>query len=133
MRYSGALRVQDNRTRLLAQDRFSIGGRYSVRGFDGDSSLAAERGWSLRNDLSTGIEHGWGIGVQQVYLGVDFGEVSGRGAETLLGNTLAGAVVGLRGAFKKLQYEVFVGAPINKPAGFVTATTTAGFSLSAGF
>ena len=133
LRYSGALRVQDNRTRLLAQDRFSIGGRYSVRGFDGDSSLAAERGWSLRNDLSTGIEHGWGIGVQQVYLGVDFGEVSGRGAETLLGNTLAGAVVGLRGAFKKLQYEVFVGAPINKPAGFVTATTTAGFSLSAGF
>ena len=133
LRYSGALRVQDNRTRLIAQDRFSIGGSYSVRGFDGDSSLAAERGWSLRNDFSTGIEHGWGIGVQQVYLGVDFGEVSGRGAETLLGNTLSGAVLGLRGAIKKLQYEVFVGSPISKPAGFVTATTTAGFSLSAGF
>ncbi len=133
LRYSGALRVQDNRTRLIAQDRFSIGGRYSVRGFDGDTSLAAERGWSLRNDLSTSIEHGWGIGVQQIYLGVDFGEVSGRGAETLLGNTLAGAVVGLRGTIKKLQYEIFVGSPISKPAGFVTAATTAGFSLSAGF
>lgn len=131
LRYNGALRVQDNRTRLIAQDRFSIGGRYSVRGFDGESSLAAERGWSLRNDFSTGVEHGWGIGAQQVYLGLDFGEVSGRGAETLLGNTLAGAVVGLRGSIKKLQYEVFIGSPISKPTGFVTARTTVGFSLNA--
>jgi hemolysin activation/secretion protein len=132
LRYSGALRVQDNTTRLLAQDRFSIGGRYSVRGFDGDSSLSAERGWSLRNEFSTGIEQGWGIGAQQVYLGVDAGEVSGRGAETLLGNTLAGAVVGLRGAIKKVQYEVFVGGPISKPNGFTTAQTTFGFNLSLG-
>ncbi len=130
LRYSGALRVQDNSTRLLAQDRFSIGGRYSVRGFDGESSLAAERGWSLRNEFSTGIEHGWWIGAQQIYLGLDCGEVSGRGAETLLGNTLAGAVIGLRGGIKKVQYEVFVGTPISKPNGFTTAETTVGFNLS---
>jgi hemolysin activation/secretion protein len=132
LRYSGALRVQDNTTRLLAQDRFSIGGRYSVRGFDGDSSLSAERGWTLRNEISTGIAQGLGIGAQQIYLGVDAGEVSGRGAETLLGNTLAGAVIGLRGAIKKVQYEVFVGGPISKPNGFTTAETTFGFNLSLG-
>ena len=127
LRYNGALRVQDNSTRLLAQDRFSIGGRYTVRGFDGDSSLAAERGWTLRNEVSTSL------GAQQLYLGVDFGEVSGRGAETLLGNTLAGAVLGLRGGIQKMQYEVFVGAPLSKPNGFVTAETAFGFNLSLNF
>ena len=126
LRYNGALRVQDNNTRLLAQDRFSIGGRYSVRGFDGESSLSAERGWSLRNEFSTAL------GAQQLYLGLDCGEVSGRGAETLLGNTLAGAVIGLRGAIKKMQYDVFVGTPISKPNGFTTAETTFGFNLSLG-
>lgn len=130
LRYSGTLRVQDSTTRLLAQDRFSIGGRYTVRGFDGESSLSAERGWSLRNEFSSGIEHGWWIGAQQIYLGLDCGEVSGRGAETLLGNTLAGAVLGLRGGIKKMQYEVFVGSPISKPNGFTTADTTFGFNLS---
>lgn len=132
LRYNGALRVQDSTTRLIAQDRFSIGGRYTVRGFDGDTSLSAERGWLLRNEVSTGLGQGggWGIGAQQLYLGLDFGEVSGRGAQTLLGNTLAGAVVGLRGAIQKMQYEVFIGTPVNKPVGFTTADTTFGFSLN---
>ncbi len=130
LQYSGTLRVQDTTTRLIAQDRFAIGGRYTVRGFDGETSLSAERGWLLRNDLSTALEHGWGIGAQQVYLGVDCGEVSGRGADTLLGNTLSGAVVGLRGSIRQLQYDVFVGAPLSKPAGFATATTAYGFSLT---
>ena len=30
---------------------FSIGGRYTVRGFDGEASLMGERGWLLRNDI----------------------------------------------------------------------------------
>ena len=41
---------------LDAQDRFAIGGRYTVRGYDGEASLSAERGWLLRNDLS------WAVG-----------------------------------------------------------------------
>ena len=35
LRYLGAWRAQWNRTELVPQDRFAIGGRYSVRGFDG--------------------------------------------------------------------------------------------------
>ena len=42
LRYTGAVRVQRNGTPLTPQDRFAIGGHYTVRGFDGESSLSAE-------------------------------------------------------------------------------------------
>lgn len=128
-KYNAALRVQDNTTPLTPQDRFAIGGRYTVRGFDGESSLSAERGWSLRNDWSVAL----GESGQEAYLALDAGEVSGPSTQSLTGNALSGGVVGLRGTLKKLQYDLFVGGPIYKPAGFKTAQTTAGFSLSMGF
>jgi hemolysin activation/secretion protein len=127
--YAVALHVQDNTTPLTPQDRFAIGGRYSVRGFDGESSLVGERGWTLRNDWSVAL----GNSGQALYLGLDAGEVSGPSAENLLGKTLTGAVLGLRGSYKKLQYDIFVGAPLYRPEGFKTADTTAGFSVSVDF
>ena len=126
MRYLGVLRGQWNQTPLIPQDRFSIGGRYTVRGFDGESVLLAERGWLVRNDLGLAL----GPSGQELYLGVDYGEVDGPSSEFLLGKRLAGAVIGLRGAFKGLSYDVFVGQPIAKPQGFRTASTTAGFNIS---
>ncbi|MDP2027315.1 POTRA domain-containing protein [Sulfuriferula sp.] len=45
LRYNATWRAQWNRTPLVPQDRFGIGGRYSVRGFDGETLLSAERGW----------------------------------------------------------------------------------------
>ena len=128
-KYAVALHVQDNTTPLTPQDRFAIGGRYSVRGFDGDSSLVGERGWTLHNDWSVAL----GNSGQELYLGVDAGEVSGPSAQNLLGKTLTGAVLGLRGSYQKLQYDLFVGAPLYQPSGFKTAKTTAGFTLSVNF
>jgi hemolysin activation/secretion protein len=55
-RYGALARAQWNRGRLPAQDQFAIGGRYTVRGFDGDLSLQGERGWLLRNELAWGGE-----------------------------------------------------------------------------
>ncbi|MDB5818305.1 MAG: hypothetical protein JWQ11_1945 [Rhizobacter sp.] len=118
---------QWNRTPLSPQDRLSIGGRYSVRGFDGESSLLAERGWFWRN------EFGLPVCGQEVYLGVDAGRVGGASASSLLGRSLAGAVVGLRGIWQGLSYDVFAGAPLYKPDGFRTAGTTVGFSASYSF
>jgi hemolysin activation/secretion protein len=133
LRYNATLHLQDNSTPLTPQDRLAIGGRYSVRGFDGESNLAAERGWTLRNDFSVAL----GDSGQEAYLGLDAGEVSGPTAQRLLGNTLSGGVLGLRGSFKvskgQGQYDVFVGAPLYKPAGFRTAQTIAGFSLTLSF
>ena len=126
LRYTGVWRGQWNRTPLVPQDRFAIGGRYTVRGFDGESLLSADRGWLIRNDLALAL----GASGQSLYLGVDYGEVGGPNAALLAGTRLAGAVVGVRGTYKALSYDVFVGTPLKKPEGFNTADTTAGFSLS---
>ena len=126
LRYDGSWRAQWNRTPLVPQDQFSIGGRYSVRGFDGESVLMAERGWLIRNELSAALGD---IG-QEVYVGLDHGVVGGRSADLLVGRRLTGAVIGLRGQFKSLSYDLFVGQPLKRPEGFRTDRTTAGFNLS---
>lgn len=126
LRYTGQARGQWNQTGLAPQDRFSIGGRYTVRGFDGESVLSAESGWLLRNELGFVLAP---IG-QELYLGLDHGEVGGASSALLLGKRLTGFVIGLRGGYKGLSYDVFAGQPISKPDGFRTAATTAGFNLS---
>jgi len=127
--YNGTLRAQWNDSPLVPQDRFAIGGRYTVRGFDGETLLSAERGWLLRNDLSVAL----GTSGQELYLGLDYGEVAGTSTQYLVGRRLAGTVLGLRGYFKGLSTDVFIGQPLSKPEGFRTASTTAGFSLNWSF
>ncbi|EON10849.1 ShlB/FhaC/HecB family hemolysin secretion/activation protein [Pandoraea sp. SD6-2] len=114
-------------------DDMSIGSRYTVRGFDGETSLAAEKGFYWRNELQ------WTLGTSGVSLfaGVDYGRVSGPNAQYLAGTQLAGAAIGVRGntklPFGFVAGEVFVGTPIYKPTSFQTAHTTVGFSLTAQF
>ena len=66
-RYIGSWRAQWNRTPLAPQDRFSIGGRYTVRGFDGELTLMGERGWVLRNEIGLPVGAG-----QELYAGADW-------------------------------------------------------------
>ncbi len=126
--YDASVHVQWNKTPLVQQDKLAIGGRYSVRGFDGELTLAAERGWYWQNTW------GWQyLPAHQMYLGADIGHVSGPSAQNLSGQTLAGGVVGLKGQFKaggRLYYDVFAGKPFKKPAGFETADTAMGFNLN---
>ena len=129
LRYSLLGRAQWNRTPLVPQDRFAIGGRYSVRGFDGENILSADRGWLIRNDLDVFL----GKSGQALYLGLDYGEVGGHASQWLVGTRLAGAVLGLRGRYRGFHYDIFVGQPIKKPEGFKTADTTAGFNLNWSF
>lgn len=128
-RYNGNWRAQFHRTPLTPQDRFAIGGRYTVRGFDGESSLSAESGWLIRNELSVAL----GESGQEFYLGLDHGEVGGPSSGLLAGKWLTGAVVGVRGGFRNMQYELFIGTPVYKPEGFKTASSVLGFSLNWSF
>lgn len=129
--YSATWRGQYNTTPLTPQDRLAIGGRFTVRGFDGLSVLSAERGWLVRNEISSGL----GPHIQG-YLGLDTGQVAGPSAAQLVGQSLTGGVLGVRGQFGpigrwgRVQYEVFVGQPLSKPERFKTAATTTGFSMS---
>ena len=125
-RYHGALRGQIARGELTPPERFSIGNRWTVRGFDGQASLVADSGWYLRNELV------WPLSQQRarLFAGLDLGRVSGGGSELLPGQSLAGAVVGIRGEMERLQYEVFAALPLNKPARFESDSSTFGFSLN---
>lgn len=124
--YFANIRAQSNFTPLTPQDRFAIGNRYTVRGFDGELTLSADRGWFIRNELSALI----GVTGQALYTGLDYGEVDGQSSDLLPGKRLAGAVVGLRGGHKGFSYDLFVGRPLEKPKGFETAKTAAGFNLN---
>lgn len=126
--WNSAWKAQYNKTRLTPQDRFSIGGRFTVRGFDGLSVLTAERGWLWRNELSLAAAQG-----TQVYAGIDHGHVAGASAQNLVGQNLTGLVLGWRGQYKRMQFDLFAGRPLHKPERFKTATETAGFSLSISF
>ena len=123
--YTAQWRAQWNQTPLVPQDLFAIGGRYTVRGFDGETVLSGECGWLVRNELGIPI----GGGGQQVYVGADYGTVGGPSTKLQPGTKLAGAVMGLRGGGKGWGYDVFIGVPLSKPAGFKTAANTAGFQL----
>lgn len=129
--YDANIHAQWNKSPLLQQDKLAIGNRYTVRGFDGELTLAAERGWYWRNDLSWQYTNS-----HLAYIGADIGHVSGPSAPKLLGQTLAGSVVGLKGQIKaggQLYYDVFAGKPFKKPAGFQTANAALGFSLNYSF
>lgn len=129
--YDTTIQAQWNKTPLTPQDKIAIGGRHTVRGFDGEVSLAAERGWYWRNDLSWQFKQG-----HQLYLGVDVGHVSGQSAKWLLGQTLAGATVGVRGQMRaggNLHYDLFASRAVEKPEYFQTKKWVTGFQVGYSF
>jgi hemolysin activation/secretion protein len=129
LRYAALVRGQWHRRRLTQQDQFAIGGRYTVRGFDGETSLLGDSGFLLRNDL------GWTLEslAAEAYVGLDYGHVGGPGSAAMLGKRLAGAVIGLRGNWRNVSYDVFVGGPVAKPDGYRTAHVSSGFNLNLSF
>lgn len=126
LRYTLAMRAQHSWTSLLPQDRFSIGSRFSVRGFDEQRMLSADRGWLVRNDLGVSL----GQSGQEAYIGLDYGEVSGRHSEQLAGKHLAGLALGVRGGTQSVAYDLFAGRALSAPIGFSTQGLNIGFSLS---
>ena len=107
---------------LTPSDYFTIGDRYTVRGFDGRLTLASESGWAASNEFD------WLIGPNALFVGVDAGGVAGPTTQYLPGRMLAGAVVGARGRFAGpratvLAYEFSAGRPLFAPSGFPRGQT----------
>ncbi|MDR2165583.1 MAG: ShlB/FhaC/HecB family hemolysin secretion/activation protein [Zoogloeaceae bacterium] len=126
--YQADWRGQWNFTDLAATDKFMIGGRHTVRGFDGETVLASERGWRLRNDVVLPLAGG----AISPYLGVDYGEVHGKTSRLLVGKRLAGMVLGVRGSYGGMDCDLFVGAPLYRPDAFETGKVV-GFALNYAF
>lgn len=124
--YQANLRLQATDVALASPDRLGLGGRYTVRGFDGENSISGDAGWLLRQDLQ------WNLGQSggQLYVAVDMGEVDGPSTAGLSDRFIAGTAVGWRVQYKKLQFDAFVGRPLHTPPTVRTSATTAGFSLN---
>lgn len=128
--WNSSWRRQISTTSLTPTDEFSIGNRWSVRGFDGERNLSATSGWTLQNTLSWHTP----LPAQELYLGADYGEVSGNSSTRtdLTGRHIAGMALGLQGAEPAtgINYDLFVGMPLSKPDGFKTDPVITGFNLS---
>ncbi|WP_229772966.1 ShlB/FhaC/HecB family hemolysin secretion/activation protein [Burkholderia cenocepacia] len=132
-RYVTSIHGQYTGNSLHYIDDLTIGSRYTVRGFDGETMLAAARGLYWRNELQMPI----GQTGQAIYAGLDYGRVWGTQPVALVGTQLAGAVIGIKGSvatrFGGYGYDLFAGTPIYKPSGFPTARVTVGFQVTAQF
>ncbi|KVE98701.1 ShlB/FhaC/HecB family hemolysin secretion/activation protein [Burkholderia vietnamiensis] len=132
-RYVTSIHGQYTGNSLYYIDDLTIGSRYTVRGFDGETMLAAARGFYWRNELQVPI----GQTGQAIYAGLDYGRVWGPQPVALVGTQLAGAVIGVKGSvatrFGGYGYDLFAGTPAYKPSGFPTARVTVGFQVTAQF
>jgi hemolysin activation/secretion protein len=127
MSYTATFHAQTSNSALYASEWFTIGSRWTVRGFDGENTLAAEKGFFLRNEVDIPIIDT----AQLTYIGVDFGKVYGPNAANLIGTKLAGCAFGMRGELtKRLSYEIFAGFSLYKPQGLYTSEPAAGFNLA---
>ncbi|VWB93095.1 membrane protein [Burkholderia lata] len=130
-RYVTTVHGQHTGNTLYYIDNLSIGSRYTVRGFDGETMLSAARGFYWRNELQAPIRQTG----HAVYAGLDYGRVWGPQPVALVGTQLAGAAIGIKGSvgtrFGMYAYDLFVGAPVYKPSGFDTVRLTLGFQLNA--
>ena len=132
-RYVGTAHGQFTRDELNYIDDLSIGSRYTVRGFNGETMLAAEKGFYWRNELQMPL----GQTRHAIYGGLDYGRVWGPSAAYLAGTQLAGAAVGMRGSapsrFGIYSYDLFAGTPVYAPSGFPASSLTLGFQLTGQF
>lgn len=123
--YHTTIRGQYTKDYLYGSEFFSIGGRYTVRGFDGEQTLSAEKGLIIRNELRVPLSKN-----HQIYTALDYGKVTGPSTEYLSGTELWGTALGLRGKIKEVQYDIFVGCPVKKPTGFQTAKRAYGLQIT---
>lgn len=108
---------------LVPQDRFYIGGRYSVRGFDGEIMLSGDNGHFLQQEINVNLPFN-----SQLYFGVDQGWVGGE--HSISGQRyLAGGVAGMRTYYQGLYLDAFAGQGLVSPSSIKREMIT-GFSLS---
>ncbi len=112
--WSSSLQMQTSPHFLYGSEQMSVGGLFTVRGFDG-TSLSAERGLYWRNDLAFTLPAQEGpvpkaLGRLQAYVAVDVGRIFGRQGQTT--GSLAGVVMGVRAVGGPIGFDLGLGRPI---------------------
>lgn len=161
--HSTTLKAQYATDSLTPDLKMAIGGRYTVRGFDGERSLSADNGILVRQDISfypsflnkqSANNHSTTINQNNIrnsqashaiYLGMDAGYITNHDKsqnERLLGQHLAGAFIGIKGhyytpntnnPYLSFNYDIFTSKAISEPAGFSNKDWVSGVSLGMSF
>ena len=122
--YRAAFRGQLSSRPLYGPDLFSVGGPYTVRGYESDRALLARSGWYLRQELSVRVADR-----VQPYGFVDVGGVQGTGSMP------TGIGAGMRAFWKGVNLDAFVAIPLtdtHEPAA-VRGSGQFGLSIGWGF
>ncbi|ENZ8430068.1 ShlB/FhaC/HecB family hemolysin secretion/activation protein [Klebsiella aerogenes] len=105
----GAQYSPDN---LTLQDQFTIGDRWSVRGFQNSDGIYGNKGFFLQNTLNAVTGYKGLI----PYIGADYGQIIGKlPSQNLSGKKIMGGVLGVKGAVRALEYDASVSAPFIYP------------------
>lgn len=117
--------VQHSDDLLYSIEQLSIGGAYSVRGFQ-KLGITGNRGWYTRNDLSFPINEYF-----SPYIAYDIGHIfSDTSTE---GGTLSSASVGLRGHYRNFALDIYHANPLDHPNDTFSTEPFVGVNLSANF
>ena len=160
--HSTTLKAQYATDSLTPDLKMAIGGRYTVRGFDGERSLSADNGILVRQDISfypsflnkqSANNHSTTINQNNIrnsqashaiYLGMDAGYITNHDKsqnKLLLGQHLAGAFIGIKGHYTpntnnpylSFNYDIFTSKAISEPTGFSNKDWVSGVSLGMSF
>lgn len=115
--FQSQIKWHQAQTAVQNSDYFALGGRYSIRGTDGQMSLASDRGWLIRNDLSWTVPNTQ----TQLYLTYDLGHLSGHNIPNLIGDRLFGTAVGYKGKALGWSFDLSYGLSARGPKGFKNA------------
>lgn len=160
--HSTTLKAQYSTDSLTPDLKMAIGGRYTVRGFDGERSLSADNGILVRQDISfypsflnkqSANNHSTTINQNNIrnsqashaiYLGMDAGYITNHDKsqnKRLLGQHLAGAFIGIKGHYTpntnnpylSFNYDIFTSKAVSEPTGFSNKDWVSGVSLGMSF
>ena len=112
MNYTGVFFTQYAETLIYSLDSFSIGGRYTVRGFNSNEGVNSDNGWRLKNDVLIPLNI-WNIHLNNYY-GFDVGQVYSEKSgskEDESDHVLAGLTIGVKGEVISVNYDFFVSKP----------------------
>jgi hemolysin activation/secretion protein len=125
VQWTSELHAQRSPDTLYGSEFIAIGGRYTVRGFDGEQTLAAERGWYWRNTVTLPVSR-WPLAF---YAGIDTGHVGGPSGRYLGKKSLSGGFAGLRGNIGRLNWDAFAGWSLRGGRQLDSMRPATGFSL----
>lgn len=125
LQWTTDLHAQRSPDVLYGSEWIAIGGRYTVRGFDGEQTLAAERGWTWRNTLTWPVP---GLPIA-LYTGIDTGHVGGPSGRDLGKKSLTGGFVGARGQLGPFDWDAFAGWALRGGRALASMRPATGVSL----